>query len=124
MSKVTKTVGKRSDLLVPGAGPKFSKENQPSPEAKKKGWQQLRAERHLSQAIIKEMLGDDGKPTDTFKDYIRSLVINAKDGNAKAIEAVNKFIEDDVQKIALTDPDGQALKQTITLSNGNEINLA
>lgn len=123
MAKATKTVDKRSNL-VPGAGPKFSKDNQPSPEAKKKGWRELRAERHLSQAIIKEMLGDDGQYTDTFKSYIKSLVTNAKAGNAKAIEAVNKFIEEDIQKIALTDEEGKAVDRTINLSNGEKVNLS
>lgn len=127
MAKATKTTTKRASPKVPfkgNEGVRFSKNKQPTPEAKKKGWRELRAERHLSQAIIKEMLGEDGKYTDSFKSYIKSLVTNAKAGNAKAIEAVNKFIEDDIQKVAFTDEEGKAIDRTINLSNGEKVNLS
>lgn len=84
----------------------FTKDNQPSPEAKRAGWQKVRAERHLTQGIIKLLVGEDGKPTTLFKDYLRSLVSNAQLGNAKAIEAVNKIMEDDILKIAQVDTQG------------------
>ena len=122
MAKAEKTTKKLPAKPFTGAeGNTFSKDNQPSPESKRKGWQQLRAERHLSQAIIKAMLGEDGKPTDTFKDYVRSLVHNAQAGNAKAIEAVNKFIEDDIQLLSMVDPDGKAVQPTVIIWGGREI---
>lgn len=87
-------------------GKKFSKEYQPTPEAKRAGWQEIRAQRHLTQGIIKLMIGDNGQPTETFKDYLKALLTNAKLGNAKAIEAVNKILEDDILKIAQVDTQG------------------
>lgn len=91
MAKVLKTTEKRQP---PKNGVKFSKENQPAPEAKSAGWKEFRKQRHLTQSIIKEMLGIDGKPTKKFKDYIKSLIDNAKLGNPKAIETINKGLED------------------------------
>lgn len=129
MAKAVKTSEKRQksiNNLKPGNNgmtKPFTSENQPSSDAKKRGWKEFRAERHLTQAIIKEMLGDDGKPTKSFKEYITSLVDNAKLGNAKAIEAINKFIEDDVQKIDVTSGGQPIGKQDIILSNGESINL-
>lgn len=87
-------------------GVRFSKTYQPTPEAKRAGWQEIRAQRHLTQGIIKLMIGDDGQPTETFKDYLKALLTNAKLGNAKAIEAVNKIMEDDILKIAQVDTQG------------------
>lgn len=88
------------------AGNRFSSTNQPTPEAKRAGWQEVRKQRLLTQGIIALMVGKDGKPTDTFKGYLRSLVDNAKMGNAKAIEALNKIMEDDILKIAQVDTQG------------------
>lgn len=87
-------------------GKKFSKDNQPTPEAKRLGWQEVRKQRLLTQGIIALMVGKDGTPTDTFKGYLKSLVDNAKMGNAKAIEALNKIMEDDILKIAQVDTQG------------------
>lgn len=81
---------------------KFTSESQPPPEAKSEGWKKKRAEKLLTQEILKTML--DGE---NLKDYVASLVRNAKDGNAKAIETINKGIEDEVIKIANTDSEGQ-----------------
>lgn len=106
LKPVNKTPTKRHKLNGVKDGVSFTSENQPSPEAKSKGWQKIRQERHLTQEIIKLMIGDDGKPTDTFKGYLRSLAENAKKGNAKAIEVIQKSLEDDIQKIAFTDGDG------------------
>lgn len=99
------TTEKRSEPHPPFTGvegKKFSSENQPTPEAKKAGWKQIREQRHLTQEIIKMMIGEDGKPTQTFKEYMAALVSNAKTGNPKAIDAINKCIEDEVTKIEQT----------------------
>ena len=77
-------------------GVPFSKTNQPSPEAKSEGWKKKRAQRLLTQEILKVM---DGQ---TLTDYVQSLVTNAKLGNAKAIETINKGIEEELQKIEVT----------------------
>lgn len=74
-------------------GNTFSKDNQPPPEAKKAGWEEWRARRMLTQSIIAKMT--EGENLD---EYIQSLLDNAKLGNAKAIETINKGIEDQVDK--------------------------
>lgn len=72
----------------------FTKENQPTGEQKKLGWEKWRAQRNLTQSIIAEM--SEGT---NLKEYIKSLVTNAKMGNPKAIDTVNRCIEDDITKI-------------------------
>jgi hypothetical protein len=80
-------------------GKSFTKDNQPSPALKKAGWEELRKQRLLTQSVIKEMIGPDGVPTDTFNGYIKALIKNANEGNPKAIDAINKCLEDDIMKI-------------------------
>lgn len=100
------TIKKGKGAMRGTNGKMFSKNYQPTPEAKRAGWQEVRKQRLLTQGIIALMVGKDGKPTDTFKGYLRSLVDNAKMGNAKAIEALNKIMEDDILKIAQVDTQG------------------
>ena len=109
MEKKPKTTIKRQKSVLHGAkdGVPFSKTNQPSPEAKREGWKEFRKKRMLTQELIKMMIGDDGLPNQTFKGYLKSLVKNAKLGNAKAIEAINKCLEDDITKIELSGEVGQ-----------------
>lgn len=82
----------------PETGVKFSAENQPTPEAKKKGWEKIRKDKLLTQEVVKMMFGDDGKPTKTFKGFMEKVVENANKGNSKALEILSKCIEDDIQK--------------------------
>jgi len=98
-------------------GNTFSKDNQPDPELKKKGWEQWRKERHLTQTILKEMLGKDGQPGTSLKEYVESLLLNAKAGNSKAIETINKCLEDDIIKIAQTDGEGNNIEPTIVINH-------
>lgn len=100
MGKAVKTTTKRQP---PANGVKFSAENQPDPSAKSAGWQEWRKERHLTQSIIKALTGENKA---NFDEYITSLISNAKLGNPKAIDAVNKCLEDDIIKVAATDKDG------------------
>jgi hypothetical protein len=111
--KIIKTTKKLPVRFTGKEGNSFSATNQPSPEAKRKGWQELRKQRMLTQELIKLMIGKDGTPTATFRDYLKSLVVNAKLGNAKAIEAVNKCLEDDVTKIELSGEVAQRQLMTI-----------
>lgn len=110
MAKVVKTSVKRRPgpkKPLRGAidGKPFTSTNQPPPEAKKAGWEQWRKERHLTQAIVKKMLGIDGKPTKTMNTFINKLIVNANKGNPKAIEVLSKTIEDqEAIKIALNIP--------------------
>lgn len=105
MAQIKKTSKKRPAKPFKGAvdGVPFSKENQPSPEAKSEGWKELRAKRLLTQQIIAEMTGEEGK---NLKAYVKSLIDNAKAGNSKAIETINKCLEDDIIKVAQTDSEG------------------
>jgi hypothetical protein len=114
MEKKEKTIKKRPKKMFTGKeGTPFSATNQPSPQAKSEGWKEFRKKRMLTQELIKLMIGKDGKPNDTFKDYLKSLVVNAKLGNAKAIEAVNKCLEDDITKIELSGEVAQRQLMTI-----------
>lgn len=100
MAKELKTTKKRPAKPFTGVeGVTFSKDYQPAPEAKKEGWEDWRKKRLLTTSVITEMLGIDGKPTESLKSYVQSLIKNAKAGNPKAIDAVNKCLEDDVMKI-------------------------
>ena len=78
-------------------GVKFSKENQPPPEAKSKGWEARRAERLLTQKIIEKLTGSNN-----LEEYVDSLFNNAKMGNAKAIDTLNNGIEEQITKTETT----------------------
>lgn len=108
MAKAAKTTRKLPAKPFTGSeGNSFSSTNQPTPEAKKRGWEEFRKERHLTREIIKMMLGEDGKPNETFNGYLNSLVKNAQLGNPKAIDAVNKCLEDEIIKVAATTAAGE-----------------
>jgi hypothetical protein len=106
MADEEKTPAKPRKNLKRGAkdGKPFTADNQPDPALKSEGWKKLRAERLLTQAILAHMT--KGK---NLQSYISSLYANAKKGNPKAIETINKGIEDDVIKIAATDSQGEDL---------------
>lgn len=104
MAKAAKTTKKR---LPPANGVKFSSENQPTPSAKSQGWQEWRKERHLTQSIIKALTGENGA---NFNAYVDSLIKNAQAGNPKAIDAVNKCLEDEIIKVAQTNAAGEDVK--------------
>lgn len=104
MAKAEKTTRKLPAKPFTGKeGNTFSATNQPDPALKSAGWQQWRKERHLTQSIIKALTGENKA---NFDEYIKSLIDNAKSGNPKAIDAINKCLEDDVIKVASTDKDG------------------
>lgn len=114
MAKAAKTTVKRLKRGNPDIkGKTFTSEYQPTPEAKKRGWEEFRKERHLTQSIIKMMLGEDGQPNETFNDYLTSLITNAKSGNPKAIDAVNKCLEDEIIKVAATNVAGEDVQPII-----------
>ncbi len=106
MAGEVKTSGKRHKLRGAVDGKPFTTTNQPTPEQKKFGWQELRKQRLLTQGIIKLMLNPDGTPTPTFDSYFDALVKNARAGNPKAIDAINKCLEDDIVKTAMVDTEG------------------
>ena len=96
-----KTSEKPQRSVLKGAvdGVPFSATNQPSSEAKKQGWEERRKQRLLTQSILESITGEQSDGTDRLKDYTDSLIKLAKEGNAKAIDTINKAIEDDIQKI-------------------------
>lgn len=99
----SKTTNKRPRKPFTGVeGKRFSKTNQPTPENKSIGWQERRKERLLTQEVLKQLVGDDGTGNNNLTSYINELIKLAKKGNPKAIETINKCIEDDVQKIEHT----------------------
>jgi hypothetical protein len=108
-----KTIKKRGNPKLKDSAVKFTAETQPSPEAKKMGWQRLREQRLLTQNILKMYMDDNGLPTKEGKDLFKSLHENAKNGNAKALDIISKAIEDDVQKVAITDTEGNALPAVV-----------
>src|SRR6478736_566455 len=99
--KTTKKLPKPAKPFTGVEGNSFAADNQPDPKLKSEGWKKLRAQRLLTQAILSHMM--KGK---NMEGYINSLYTNARKGNPKAIETINKGIEDDVLKIASTDADG------------------
>jgi hypothetical protein len=111
--KTTKETKRNKIENTKGKGVKFDSKNQPQPEAKKMGWQRLREQRLLTQNILKMYMDDNGLPTKEGKDLFKSLHENAKNGNAKALDIISKAIEDDVQKVAITDGEGNALPAVV-----------
>lgn len=80
-------------------GKKFTSENQPTPEAKSEGWKKKRAEKLLTQKIIEKIIDapvDDKRSLSKYVDAIYDLAVS---GNPKAIDTINKGIEEEVQKI-------------------------
>lgn len=101
VNETTKKQGRKP--LTGAEGNTFTKDNQPSPKSKSEGWKKLRAQRLLTQEIIKALTKDDNA---NLKSYVSSLIVNAKSGNSKAIETLNKCMEDDIIKVAQTDSEG------------------
>jgi hypothetical protein len=98
-------------------GVKFSKDNQPSPEAKSKGWEARRAERLLTQKIIEKLTGSNN-----LEEYVDSLFNNAKMGNAKAIDTLNNGIEEQITKTETTITDTRP-PSTVTMPDGTKIEI-
>jgi len=108
MAKAAKTTKKLPTKPFTGKeGNTFSATNQPSAASKSAGWQEWRKERHLTQSIIKALTGENKAK---FDDYINSLILNAQAGNPKAIDAVNKCLEDEIIKVAQTNTAGEDVK--------------
>lgn len=89
----------------------FTSENQPTPEQRAAGWKKKRAARLLTQEIIKQLIGEDMKESEPLKAYVGKLIELAKEGNPKAIDAINSRIEDEVIKVANTNADGEDVQQ-------------
>jgi hypothetical protein len=114
-----KTSKKRPAKPFRGAidGKPFTKDNQPSPEAKSKGWEARRAERLLTQKIIEKLTG-----ANNLEEYVDSLFNNAKMGNAKAIDTLNNGIEEQITKTETTITDTRP-PSTVTMPDGTKIEI-
>ena len=114
-----KTSKKRPAKPFRGAidGKPFTKENQPTPEAKSKGWEARRAERLLTQKIIDKLPG-----ANNLEEYVDSLFNNAKMGNAKAIDTLNNGIEEQITKTETTITDTRP-PSTVTMPDGTKIEI-
>lgn len=84
-----------------GKNTQFTADKQPPGENKSKGWQERRAERLLTQAILTHIT----KGTN-LQEYVKSLYIIAKKGNPKAIETINRGIEEEVARIDMNHTGG------------------
>jgi hypothetical protein len=98
-------------------GKAFTKDNQPTPEAKSKGWEARRAERLLTQKIIEKLTG-----ANNLEEYVDSLFNNAKMGNAKAIDTLNNGIEEQITKTETTITDTRP-PSTVTMPDGTKIEI-
>jgi len=57
--------------------------------------------------IIPGLQNHAGENKAKFDEYIESLIKNAQSGNPKAIDAVNKCLEDEIIKVAQTNSAGE-----------------
>ena len=98
------TSEKRQISRLNGAadGVPFTSENQPSSEAKKRGWKEKRAEKHLTQMIIKKIIDAPEGDKMGLPKYVDAIIDLAKNGNAKAIDTINNGLEDMATKIELS----------------------
>lgn len=109
MESEDQTTDKRpARLMGPDDGVKFTSDYQPSPEAKSEGWRKKKAERLLTQMIIKKIIGEN-EGEGQLEDYVDKMIELAKNGNPKAIDTINSRLEDEVIKLALTDNEGKDL---------------
>lgn len=88
----------RNNLLVGNElNQGFTSDKQPTSQQKKAGWEVKRQQKLLTQKIVEKLTG--GKKMDEYVDALFDL---AKDGNAKAIETINKGIEEQIDKSEVT----------------------
>ena len=111
------TPKKHPNLVVGNElGQGFTTDNQPSPEAKKLGWQKLREQRLLTQNLLKLLLDENGIPTIDGMSFFQSLLTNAKGGNPKAIDVLVNSLEDQVTKTDIT-TNGSEIPPNIVVVN-------
>ncbi len=79
-------------------GQGFTSEKQPTSEQKKAGWEVKRQQKLLTQKIVEKLTG--GKTMDEYVDSLYHLA--TVEGNSKAIETINKGIEEQVEKSEVT----------------------
>lgn len=109
-----KTTKKRGNPNILDIGKRIGQDRpQPTPEAKRLGWQKIREKRMLTASIIDHMFGGDGEPKQAFHDYMKHLMAHAKDGHQLAMKTVNNAIEQEITAVTFTDTEGNALPPVV-----------
>lgn len=118
MAKDDKTSKKRPSRPFKGAvdGKPFSATNQPTPEAKRKGWEEKRAEKLMTQLFIEKLTGNKGEILD---EVVESIINNAKLGNAKAIDVLINCIEEQITKTQIEVKQEQPLFPDVQKNNND-----
>ena len=82
-------------------GVKFSKENQPTPEAKRNGHQKKKTMREMLDYLLeKELTSKNGEKATTLEAMMTAMIKQGLNGNVKAVEFIRDTIgEIPVQKI-------------------------
>lgn len=77
------------DKINLAKGKKFSKENQPSPEAKSKGHQKRKTMREMLDYLLeKELTSKNGEKATTLEAMMTSMIKQGLNGNVKAVEFI------------------------------------
>lgn len=77
------------DKINLAKGKKFSKENQPSPEAKSKGHQKKKTMREMLDYLLeKELTNKNGEKATTLEAMMTAMIKQGLNGNVKAVEFI------------------------------------
>lgn len=77
------------DKINLAKGKKFSKENQPSPEAKRKGHQKKKTMRAMLDYLLeKELTSKNGEKATTLEAMMTAMIKQGLNGNVKAVEFI------------------------------------
>ena len=77
------------DKINLAKGKKFSKENQPTPEAKSKGHQKRKSMREMLDYLLeKELTNKNGEKATTLEAMMTAMIKQGLNGNVKAVEFI------------------------------------
>lgn len=77
------------DKINLAKGKKFSKENQPSPEAKSRGHQKRKTMREMLDYLLeKELTSKSGEKATTLEAMMTAMIKQGLNGNVKAVEFI------------------------------------
>lgn len=77
------------DKINLAKGKKFSKENQPSPEAKSRGHQKKKTMREMLDYLLeKELTSKNGEKATTLEAMMTAMIKQGLNGNVKAVEFI------------------------------------
>ena len=92
------------DKINLAKGKKFSKENQPTPEAKSKGHQKRKTMREMLDYLLeKELTSKNGEKATTLEAMMTAMIKQGLNGNVKACEFIRDTIgQKPTEKVAAT----------------------